>query len=72
MWSARAKRDLREIGTYIARNNRTAAVAMVKRIVAAAEHLSTYPQMGRAGRVADTRELVVGSRHLVHPGLPGR
>lgn len=65
MWSARAKRDLREIGTYIARNNRTAAVAMVKRIVAAAEHLSMYPQMGRAGRVAETRELVVAGTSYI-------
>ncbi len=59
VWSARAKRDVREIGVYIAQNNRTAAVAMVKRIVAVAENLNEYPLMGQAGRVDDTRELVV-------------
>ncbi|MDQ2831614.1 MAG: type II toxin-antitoxin system RelE/ParE family toxin [Chloroflexota bacterium] len=58
VWSARAKRDVREIGVYIAQNNRTAAVAMVKRIVAVAENLNEYPLMGQAGRVDDTRELV--------------
>lgn len=59
VWSARAKRDVREIGVYIAQNNKTAAVAMVKRIVAVAESLNEYPLMGHAGRVDDTRELVV-------------
>lgn len=66
IWSARAKRDLKEIGTYIAKNNRTAAVAMVKRIVAAAESLLEHPLLGHAGRVTDTRELVVpGASYIV-------
>ena len=59
IWSARAKRDLKEIGIYIAKGNRTAAVAIVKRIVAVAESLVEHPLMGHAGRVPDTRELVV-------------
>jgi toxin ParE1/3/4 len=61
VWSARAKRDVREIGTYIAQNNRAAAVAMVKRIVATAENLNEYPLMGQVGRVDDTRELIISS-----------
>jgi addiction module RelE/StbE family toxin len=66
IWSARAKRDLKGIGMHIARNNRTAAVATVKRIVAAAEGLLEYPLMGHMGRVADTRELLVpGSPYIV-------
>lgn len=65
IWSARAKRDLKEIGTYIAKNNRTAAVAMIKRIVAA-ESLLEHPLSGHAGRVPDTRELVVpGSSYIL-------
>jgi toxin ParE1/3/4 len=66
IWSARAKRDVKNIGVYIARDNRTAAVAMVKRIVAAAEDLIDHPELGRASRVAGTRELIVaGTRYIV-------
>jgi len=39
VWSARAKRDVRDVGLYIARHDQTAAAAMVKRIVAAADRL---------------------------------
>jgi addiction module RelE/StbE family toxin len=59
VWSARAKRDVKVIGVYIARHNRTAAVATVKRIVATATSLLEYPSMGHAGRVPDTREILV-------------
>ena len=66
IWSARAKRDLKDIGTYIARDNRRAAVAMVKRIVAAATSLNEFPAMGHPGRVPDTRELLVpGTSYIV-------
>lgn len=63
IWSAQARRDLKDIGMYIARNNRQAAVAMIKRIVATAESLIDFPEMGQRGRVSDTRELIV-------PGAP--
>lgn len=59
VWSARAKRDVREIGTYIAKNNRSAAIVMVKRIAATAESLIEFPMMGHAGRVLDTYELLI-------------
>lgn len=66
VWSARAKRDVKEIGLYIARHNRTAAVAMVKRIAATATSLLEYPAMGHAGRVLDTREILVpGTSYIV-------
>ena len=65
-WSARAKRDVREIGAYIAKDNRTAAVAVVKRVAATAASLLDYPLMGHAGRVPDTREiLVTGTPYII-------
>lgn len=66
VWSARAKRDLRSIGAYIAKGNGSAALVMIKRIVSAAEHLTDHPLLGHAGRVADTRELIVaGTPYIV-------
>ena len=65
IWSARAKRDLRAIGAYIAKDNSSAAATMVKRIAAAAEHLSEHPMIGHAGRVADTRELIVAGTSYI-------
>jgi len=50
---------MESLSAYIARDNPRAAVAMVDRIVAAAEALCRHPEMGRRGRVAGTRELVV-------------
>lgn len=38
-----------------------AAVRTVLRIMDAVEHLAEHPYLGRAGRVADTRELVAPS-----------
>jgi len=66
VWSARAKRDVRDIGLYIAQHDQTAAAAIVKRIVATADRLDEYPELGRLGRVNDTRELLVpGARYIV-------
>lgn len=66
IWSARAKRDVKDIGLYIAKNNRPAAVATVKRIAATATRLLDYPSLGHPGRVPDTRELLVpGTSYIV-------
>ena len=65
-WSARAKRDVREIGAYIAKDNRTAAMAVVRRIADTATSLLDYPLMGHAGRVPGTREILVTGTPLHH------
>lgn len=59
VWSLLARQDLEALRTYIARENPTAAARSASRIAAAAKRLSRYPQLGRAGRQAGTRELVV-------------
>ena len=51
---------------YIARDNPDAAVRVVARIADAVEKLAVYPDLGRVGRVAGPRELVVtGTPYIV-------
>jgi addiction module RelE/StbE family toxin len=58
-WTRSALAHLDEIGRHIAEHNPAAAGRVVERIVALVSHLSELPQIGRLGRVAGTRELVV-------------
>jgi toxin ParE1/3/4 len=56
-----AERDLASIIDYIALDNRHAAEEVYRAIVAAADRLTGFPAMGRAGRVPGTREFPVSS-----------
>jgi toxin ParE1/3/4 len=58
-WSVPAIRDLQEAGNYVAAENPQSANKMAARMLEAVEYLLEYPGIGREGRVADTRELVV-------------
>ena len=58
-WTPTALRDVESLYSYIAEDNATAASAMVEAAVAGIESLARHPDMGRKGRVAATRELVV-------------
>ena len=60
---ARAQGHLESIFTYIEHDDRAAAERVIARIRLSAEHLLTFPYMGRAGSVSGTFE------HIV-PGLP--
>jgi toxin ParE1/3/4 len=51
--------DLEGIFNWIAKDNPTAAKAVVERLFASTEHLATFPQMGHAGRDEGTQEWVV-------------
>jgi addiction module RelE/StbE family toxin len=65
-WTDEARDTLRQARQYIARENPDAGREMAARIRAAAKHLADYPEMGRAGRIAGTRELVVPhTRYIV-------
>ncbi len=67
-WTAPALRDLEAIGDYIARDN-SAAVAgrIVMAILDQTESLAEFPQIGRPGRIPDTRELVVTDTPFIAP-----
>lgn len=56
-----AERDLDSIIGYIAIDNPAAAEKVYRAIVATAERLTRFPEIGRPGRLPDTRELTVAS-----------
>jgi toxin ParE1/3/4 len=64
-WTAPAARGLEDIGDYIARENPGAARRTVRRIRARARTLAAHPYLGRPGRIADTRELVITSTPFI-------
>jgi toxin ParE1/3/4 len=66
-WTPPAARDLEAIGDFIARDDLRAAARTVRRIIERAGILAAHPNLGRAGRVAGTRELVVGGTPFVIP-----
>jgi len=59
LYTTRARTDLAEIHDYIGQENPQAARRVVSIIRKAAEALPQNPLVGRAGRVAGTRELAV-------------
>ncbi len=56
-----AARDLEDIIDYIALDNPGAAEGVYRAIVTAAERLQAFPDLGHAGRLPKTRELLVVS-----------
>jgi toxin ParE1/3/4 len=58
-WTPLAISHLQSTHDYIARDNSAAAGKIIGQILGAAERLANYPNMGRAGRIEETRELVV-------------
>lgn len=59
VWSRLSMKDRDAIFTYLEELNPTAAAKMDERIAMAARRLVKFPQSGRPGRIAGTRELVV-------------
>lgn len=58
-WLQAAADDLDHLHAYISHDNPDVAESEVLRVLDAAGRLGIHPAMGRAGRVAGTRELVV-------------
>lgn len=58
-WASPALADLDAIQDYIAERNPAAASRLVNAIFERIQHLSVTPEIGRAGRVLETRELVL-------------
>jgi plasmid stabilization system protein ParE len=59
VWTPTAETQLVLIGNYIAEDSLLAAEAVVKRIREKGNSLVEFPNRGRPGAVADTRELVI-------------
>ena len=65
-WTAAALRDLAAVRAFIAVDNLNAADRQVRRVLQAIDSLLSFPHMGRPGRRAGTRELVIaGTPYLV-------
>jgi len=65
-WLKKAAVDLEEAYEFILPDNPSAAAEEVDKILKAVERLTVNPAMGKAGRVAKTRELVVaGTPYIV-------
>ena len=65
-WLRLALEDLDGIFRYIAQNNEQAASHIISQIWHSGQLLGQHPNMGRAGRVAGTRELVIQeSKYLI-------
>lgn len=58
-WLQEAISDVEEIVEYIAERNSAAAPKVAAALHDASVRLGTHPHLGRQGRVAGTRELVV-------------
>jgi toxin ParE1/3/4 len=67
IWTRPALRALEAIGDYIAAENPTAAEWTVRRIRERVDELADQPHLGRPGRIADTRELVVPGTPFIVP-----
>jgi toxin ParE1/3/4 len=68
VWSPEAIEDLPSLRAYIAEDNPAAARRVVLRIIQTIEQLlSDNPQIGRAGRVPGTRELVIARTPYIVP-----
>ena len=67
VWSPRAIEHLAHLRAYIARDNPKAANRIGSALLEAVERLTALPNLGRPGRVAGTRELVVPSTPYVIP-----
>ena len=73
-WSPYALSDRDMIFSYIEADNPRAAVNVDEQIAAAVQRLIEFPESGRPGRVAGTRELVVPrtpyiAAYMVMPGI---
>jgi toxin ParE1/3/4 len=58
-WTDPAQTDFLEILGYIARDNPAAVERVGRRLLSAIDALAVQPRLGRPGRIAGTRELVV-------------
>lgn len=67
IWQDEAARDLDRIAEYIMEDDPAAALRVVSTIRESAPVLTEHPNIGRAGRVEGTRELVIAGLPYILP-----
>ena len=70
-WTRRARLNRKGIREYIAQENPAAALALDELFAEKAGRLADHPELGRLGRVAGTRELVVHRNYILIYDLAG-
>jgi plasmid stabilization system protein ParE len=66
-WLRKALHNLDQEAAYTASDDATAARLVVERILASVAQLAHQPGLGRPGRVAGTRELIVHKTRYIVP-----
>jgi toxin ParE1/3/4 len=66
-WTRTALQNLSAEAEYIARDSPTAAGKMLARLKKALNLLAGQPSMGRAGRIPNTRELIIPETPYIIP-----
>ena len=64
-WTREAIQDRENIYDYIEGDNPAAALAMDDVFSSSASRLTEHPEMGRIGRVANTRELIAHQNYIL-------
>ena len=67
VWAPRAIEHLAHLRVFIAQDNPKAANRVAAALLEAVERLAELPNLGRSGRIAGTRELVVPGTPYVIP-----
>jgi toxin ParE1/3/4 len=67
VWSPRAIRHLIHLRAYIQKDSEQNTALIAPRILQAVELIQTQPEMGRAGRVLGTRELIIPDTSYLIP-----
>jgi len=66
-WLRTALINLSDEADCIAQENPQAAQKFISQVMVSIEHLAEYPNLGRAGRVFGTRELVISGYPYIIP-----
>ncbi|MDP6389567.1 MAG: type II toxin-antitoxin system RelE/ParE family toxin [Alphaproteobacteria bacterium] len=66
-WTRRAGASLDREIAYIAKDDPAAAQRIGRAVIAAVDRLADYSELGRPGRVSETRELVVAGTPYIVP-----
>ena len=70
-WTRQANNDRKSIREYIAQDNPAAALALDELFPEKAALLVAHPNLGRPGRIAGTRELVVHRNYVMIYDMEG-